>query len=559
MSNPQKRIFRLLTVGCVALTAGVMVSAQTGNAPITFTVFQGDVNPTWNNMQDDIGKVITQKTGVSLKIEYGTGNTQEKIGLMIAAGAYPDFIIPKDQGDALIDADAVIDMTDLIEKNAPNIKKMIGNQFDRMRHSTKRPKVYFIPTVDAVGQTNFDADAFFKLQLGALKDQKYPKVRTLADYEKVISNYLKKSPTTADGKPRIGLSLLADDWRFLITVSNPAFLATGFSDDGEWAIDPKTFKATTHFNRPIEREYFRWLNGMNAKGLLDPESFTQKYDQYLAKIASGRVVGVIDANWQVESAVNSLRSAGKFDDMYGRFGAVLKSGIKAAYNQPTGFRGGWGIGISKKSKDPVRAIKFLDYLASPEAQVLINWGIEGKHFEIKNGKRDFTDAAQKLRNSDPISFQRSTGLPSGNGGGNYIGLSLRYGDGVKDSTGNYYTTKFPEQIIDNYTSSEKAALKAYGAKLWNDLLPQASAFKVKPWGAAWTISLPADSALTSYFNEQQAITRPAIARAILAKPADFDKIYDEFLNQIKTKINGKYDALMTEAVKDRLKLWGELK
>ena len=42
--------------------------------------------------------------------------------------------------------------------------------------------------------------------------------------------------------------------------------------------------------------------------------------------------------------------------------------------------GGWGTGISIDCKDPVRAIKFLDFLASDEGQILNNWGIEGKHY-----------------------------------------------------------------------------------------------------------------------------------------------------------------------------------
>jgi putative aldouronate transport system substrate-binding protein len=553
MGKSNKRMFRLLTVAGVALTAGVMVSAQTTTGPITFTAFIGDPNGNWNDMQDDVGKVLTQKTGVTLKVEYGLGDPTEKIGLMAAAGQYPDFIVPKGAQNVLVEADGVLDLTDLIDKHAPNIKKAVGNQFNRMRYSTKNPKVFFIPTTDAIGQTDFDTDAWFKLQIGALKDQKYPRVRTLADYEKVIANYVKKNPTTADGKPTIGLSLLADDWRFVITVTNPAFWATGTSDDGEWYVDPKTYETKLHLTRPEAREYFRWLNRMNSLGLLDKESFTQKYDQYLAKIASGRVVGLIDANWQIEAAVNSLKAAGKFDQMYGRFGAVLKSGMKAAYNQPTGFRGGWGIGISKKSKDPIRALKFLDYLASPEGQVLINWGIEGKHYQVVNGKREFLPAVQKLKNSDPAAFARTTGI-----GGNYL-MSMRYGDGVKDATGNFYTTRFPEQIIATYTPAEKTALAAYKAKLWNDLLPKASSFKPKPWAAAWTLPIPADSKLNGFWNDQQEISRKYIPQAILAKPADFDKIYDTLLAEFKSKIEPKYYKLQTELLQDRLKLWGYLK
>ena len=68
-----------------------------------------------------------------------------------------------------------------------------------------------------------------------------------------------------------------------------------------------------HYQREEEREYFRWLNHMNDIGLLDKESFVQKYDQYKAKIATGRVIGIIDQEWDYADAENSLKAEGKFD------------------------------------------------------------------------------------------------------------------------------------------------------------------------------------------------------------------------------------------------------
>jgi putative aldouronate transport system substrate-binding protein len=349
----------------------------------------------------------------------------------------------------------------------------------------------------------------------------------------------------------VGLSLLADDWRFVISVTNPAFWATGASDDGEIYVDPVTYKAQVHLFRPEEREYIRWLNHMNTIGLLDKESFTQKYDQYLAKIASGRVVGLIDAGWEINDAINSLKAAGKFDQTYGRFGAVLKSGTKAAYNQPTGFRGGYGVGITTACKDPVRAIKFLDYLSSPEGQVMINWGLEGKHYNVVNGKRVIPDDVQKQKINDNNTFKRTTGI------GNY-NMSLRYGDGVKDKTGNYYTTNYPEQILTSYSEPEKAALKAYKVSFWNDLLPKPSSFKPKPWAAAWSIPVPQDSPLSEFWNKEQDITRKYIPMAILGKPADFDKTYETMLTELDKSV-GNLMELQTQLVQDRLRLWGTLK
>lgn len=537
------------TAAVLSLTALLGMTAQAQTKPVTLTGFYSDTNPNWANMQDEVGKVITQKTGVTLKMEYPVGSADEKINLMAASGQFPCLIQPKTAAGVLVDAEAMTNLEPLINQYAPNLKRVMGNQLSRLRYSSKDPSIYFIPIFDTIGGVPFDNDAAFKIQLGALKEQGYPRPKTLADFEKIITTYVAKHPKTADGKPTIGLSLLADDWRFIISTTNPANAAAGHTDDGEWYINPTTLAAQPFYFRPAVRAYFKWLNGMNAKGLLDPESFTQKYDQYIAKIAQGRVVALTDANWQIGSATDTLRKAGQFDKMYGRFGITTNASIKSAYNAPTGFRPGYGVGITKQCADPVAAIKLIDFMSSDEGQILQNWGIKGKHWTVVNGKRELLPGVQKLKESDPAKFQRTTGI------GNYY-LSVGYGPGVKDKAGLEYNVNGKSQILDTYTPADLAALKAYKATFWGDLLPKASEFKPTPWGQAWTIQIPADNDLTEFSSKEQDIVKRYIPRAILGKPTDFDKNYDAMLNDL-TRQTGKYWPMMSQLVKDRITLWSK--
>jgi putative aldouronate transport system substrate-binding protein len=524
-------------------------SSDTGPEPLTITGFFADPNPLWNNMQDDTGKFLTEQTGITLDAEFAVGDPEQKINLIAASGEYPDIIMPKGTTGALIDAEAMLDLTDLIEEHAPNIKKVLGDQIKRLRYSVEDQSIYFIPTLDTIGQVYFDAGGPFNLQHAVVKELGYPKMETLQDYENAIRAYKEKVPTI-NGQPTIGLSLLADDWRILISTTNPAFFATGAPDDGEWYIDPKTFEAKLHYTRPEEREYFRWLNHMNATGLLDKESFVQKYDQYKAKIASGRVIATIDQEWEIGEAENALKAENKFERAYGHYPVTLEGNYKPANFQPTGFNGGWGIGITKDAKDPVRIIKFLDYLASEEGQILVNWGIEGKHYEVKDGKRAFLPSYQEMKDKDNNAFKKETGI------GNYL-LSVRYGDGVLDSTGNYYTTKFPEEILKNYSDIEKEVLAGYDATYWKDLFPSEDEFEVKPWGAAWNISVPQEHPLTVFWQKSQEIVRKRIPEAILAEPAQFDAVYDKMLKELEAVGATEMGKEYTELVKARVKLWNE--
>lgn len=234
-------------------------------------------------------------------------------------------------------------------------------------------------------------------------------METLKDFENAIKEYVENNPTIND-KPTLGLSLLADDWRIKISTTNPAVAATGGPDDGEWYYDTKTGEAELHLMRPDEREYFRWLNHMNDIGLLDPESFIQKYDQYQAKIAEGRVVALADAKWEYVDAEVALVAAGMPERAYGMYPLTLDDSYTFADFRPVGYSGGYGIGISTSCEDPVAAIKFLDWMCTDEAQILARWGgLEGDHYVVEDGHRKFTDEIFKMQNEDP-NFSTVTGI-----------------------------------------------------------------------------------------------------------------------------------------------------
>ncbi|MET3209328.1 UNVERIFIED_CONTAM: ABC-type glycerol-3-phosphate transport system substrate-binding protein [Paenibacillus sp. PvR008] len=58
----------------------------------------------------------------------------------------------------------------------------------------------------------------------------------------------------------------------------------------------------------------------------------------------------------------------------------------------------------------MRAIKFLDFLASDEGQILRNWGIEGQHYNVENGKRVIPADVQQRKNTDNSAFMRESGI-----------------------------------------------------------------------------------------------------------------------------------------------------
>ncbi|HIW34844.1 MAG TPA: ABC transporter substrate-binding protein [Candidatus Paenibacillus intestinavium] len=531
-------------------------NADTGSGeeaiePMTIRLVSGDVNPDWDKMQSDIGKVIQEKTGMTLEVDFPVGGSDaDMFALMVASDEYPDLVMPKGNTNKLVDAGALLDLRPLLEEHAPNLMKVYGEYINRLVYSSTDDSIYTLP-LDGVGQTYFESGGGFQLQHQVLESLGYPEINTVKDYENAIKTYIEQNPTTEDGQPRLGLSLNGGEWQILISVTNPAFYATGAPDDGEYYVNQENYEVMMHYQRAEEREYFRWLNHMNDIGLLDPESFIQKYDQYKSKIASGRVLGIIDQDWDYAEAENALKAEGKFGATYARFPVTLDETYQSAAFQGTGYLAGYGIGITIDAKDPVRIIKFLDYLASDEGQVLVNWGIEGVHYTVDaDGKRSIPADVQDRKINDANNFKKETGIA------NYW-LSARYGDGVLDPSGNYYTTNFPDQIVAGYSEADQKTLAAYGATTYKDLWPADDAFPERKYGAGWTINFDTASDANVIFQKSQDLMKKYIPKAILASPADFDKVYDEFMAELDkvgvSKMNEEYSKL----IKERVEMWSK--
>ena len=98
---------------------------------------------------------------------------------------------------------------------------------------------------------------------------------------------------------------------------------------------------------------------------------TQTDDDYIAKVASGRVVALTDSEWHYSQCETALMADGKVDQTYVGLPVTLREDqvCKALLYQGTTV--GYGMAITKSCEDPVRAIKFMDYLCSDEGQIYI--------------------------------------------------------------------------------------------------------------------------------------------------------------------------------------------
>ena len=514
---------------------------------ITFTLFVAE-NIGESEFDDEVAQKITEITGVKLKLIGIENNYNKPIDLMIEKEEYPDLIYAKEDTSKLIDAGVLIKLDDYIEKHGENLKNLYGNQIKRLKYSLKDPSIYTVGSY-GVSSVEWDPNGSMQIQHRVLKELGYPKINTIYDYEQVLKSYIERHPETA-GEKTLGMSLMASDWRWLITVGNVASAVAGIPNDGQFEVNDETEKARYKFQLPKVKEYMKWLNHLNAEGLLDPESFTQDEYTYRCKLEKGVVLGICDAKWDYESSMKNLVNSQKEELTFAPLSITIDENCKDQTLKNYGYSGGNGIGISKTCKNKEKAFEFLDWLASDEAQVLLNWGIEGIHYKVENGRRILFPEVEKRKKTDN-NFANRTGISK------YVSYFPQRGDGALDSYGNYYNTNSLENYIKNYNSAEKETLKAYGLSSWCDLFPAADELGMSKHGQQWQYIIPSESEMSIIQKELDEYTQKAISQAILGPEEDFESSWNKIQEDMKEMGVDKLNEDMSMLVSEKIRLWNE--
>ena len=526
-----------------ASSSGETADDADDKSPITFEYFNADgKNGNWDN---PVAKAITEATGVTLDVTYpvaSQGDAKEDVALMIANDEYPDLVYAKGSATDLYEAGALIDMTDLIEQYGPNIKKMYGAEMEKLKWSQDDPGIYQL-SYSGVNQKTLTTGGSCQIQWAALKESNYEYPKTLDEYEKMIKSYLAAHPKTEDGLDMIGITMSASDWHWMITLGNPAgLLADASPDNGQWIIDDEYNVHYKHVTDE-EKEYFKWLCRMYNEGILDPNFATQTDDDYIAKVASGRVVAITDAEWHYSQCEATLVADGKVDQTYVGLPVTLREDQVEKALMYQGTTVGWGIGITKSCEDPVRAIKFLDYLCSDEGQILYHWGIEGENYFLDdNGQPYRTDEDVAKSQSDP-DYNKNTGID------NYTGFPI-YGTGSYSEDGFPYTPTTKESVIANYNEAEKAGCEAMGFEMLTDMFAQPEEFDLLPYSALWAYQQPQELAEKQTILDE--IAWPGLVKCVTGTEDEFDGNWETMVNDLTN--NGLADAeeAMTEFLATKL-------
>ena len=386
-----KRSLAILCVVMMLATSSAMAEAnqfgwEVPTDTISFTAFIAQDN--WVELEEQKQGAAAMKQylldNFNVDYTYTTtdGTADEALNLMLASGDYPDVIrgAEIDVVQKFIDQGKAVDLAPYLEK-MPTLTSSIGNMMNM--YKTEAGNVYYLPSEYGGLMDLPDYSAHLRydewLEIGS------PVITTPDDWFNAIMAILEKHPTTPSGETRYSLSLYnqgaVDSW-----LTGYWGLQSGFkvADDNSltyWAFTDEGKAMSQFFNK-----FWR-------TGTMDPDTFTNKWDDFRTKVGQERIVGLIGGWWIGYNAgheVWSLTNPDWTENM--RFFQVSFKAPEAdkAYVTMKNLMGSSFTVITDKAKDVEGITKWIDFLATEPGMALSSWGMPGAITSMKDPTKQIT-------------------------------------------------------------------------------------------------------------------------------------------------------------------------
>ncbi len=418
------------------------------------------------NKDNDIQNIIAEKTGVRVKESWLSGQTvQEAISTMIVRENYPDFVDGGSSSYLLYEAGALIPIDEYFD-DYPNIRNFMSEQeWDQLRQEDGH--IYWIPQFQNIKEGESECihnDEAFWIQARVLKWAGYPEIRTLDEYFDLLERYSDANPVMEDGTAVIPYTILCEDWRYYCLENAPEFL-DGYPNDGSVIVDPDTLTVIDYNVTDTAKEYFKKLNEEYAKGIIDAESFTQTYDEYISKLSTGRVLGMVDQWWNFAYSIEDAMKQAGLDEQGCQYVPLPITISRDVQNQ-------WhtagdvlnvssGLAITKDCSDVEKALQFVDDLLSPEIHNLRFWGVEGVDYNVGDDGIFYRTEEQRINVTNSV--YKVSHICNYSYFPQWLGIS---DDGINATM----PSNQPYEFYDGLSDSLKECFDAYGVKTYVEML-----------------------------------------------------------------------------------------
>ncbi len=541
----RKLVSLILALAMLATLAVAPALAETAADPITVTVFIGEARdqPTSDNK---IFKKIEEEFGLKFEFEFLAGDLDETLGVKIAGQDYADLMDGGNSAEKLITAGALTDLMPYIsEEKTPNIYEYVQPYLKRLLND--KGQLFIIPNYGRYYNTNeygmnyVNGPAFF-LQKKVLAWAGYPMIKTMDEYFKLIEDYVAANPTNASGAANEGFAILCESWR-AFCLFNPVQHLMGRPNDGDVIVDiDNNYKTEAYVIQDYAKPYYKKLNELYHKGLISQDTFVMNYDQYIAKLSSGTVVGMFDQAWDFNTATDALKAAEMFDSTYQGLPIVYTAEeagkeITEHYLNGTVINVNRGFGISVNCQYPERLVQFMEKMLDDDWQKIVWWGIEGEDYSMDNGRfvrtyDQIQDAANAVWRNANSAYVLTNSMPKK--------------QGEMDDGNKWDPLVQPECYYLQMNDYDKDFLSHYNMKRPLDFFN--TPITLAPYGEAWQIDVTVDQAANDAKAGFQDVERKLLPQVIMCDESEFDAKWQEFVDAVNAVPVSDFVDFMQEQI-----------
>ena len=327
-----------------------------------------------------------------------TDNSGEAMNLLLASGNIPDIVGTsriKDIVNQYGPQGAFLPLNDLIEEHAPHLKAYFDARPDvRSSITAADGNMYYIPYLPdgKYGRAYFIRYDWLD-KLGLDVPQNVDEVKA------TLEAFRDQDPNGNGLKDEV--PYFARQWEELIRLVT---LWDGRSSGSDIYHD--FYVDNGQIKHPYAGEGYREgiknLTQWYEEGLIDAEVFTRGSSarEYLLS----ENLGGMTHDWFASTSGYNTTLQDKIDGfLFKAFAPPASiSGARIEENRRIPVKpDGWAIGGT--NEHPVETIKYFDFWFSPEGRNIVNFGVEGVHWTMEDGKAIFTDAI--LGTGRPVNSQ----------------------------------------------------------------------------------------------------------------------------------------------------------
>lgn len=273
---------------------------------ITLRIMTQSYTPTMDCENMPMWKELEEKCNVDIEWEQVRSGWEEKKAVVLASNDLPDiFLGGLTDGDIVTNVDAFMDMTDLIDAYAPNVKKMLEEvPAARVSSSFDENGILALPMIKGFNPRSYATMMINKNWLDTL-GLEVP--TTFDELEQVLLAFKEGDPNGNGEADEIPLDWPAEVHAHSIYCLTGSY---GVVDNlSEEMLVLEDGKVNFLFTTEAFKNVTIYLNRLYSQGLINPEVYTNDYTAASALSTEGDVPRVgVTVGWSIENRTGKFAS-----------------------------------------------------------------------------------------------------------------------------------------------------------------------------------------------------------------------------------------------------------